>query len=73
MYHVVTMMASENSDGLKSSDLKKRHIGNNLVNIIFNESPDDFDIHTFSVSYFFLYQIIFIEIFGFFSFSLGSI
>ena len=52
MYHVVTMMANEESDGLRQIDLKKRHIANNLVNIIYSENDSDFafDVNTFSVS-----------------------
>jgi len=50
MYHVVTMMANEESDGLRQIDLKKRHIANNLVNIIYSENDSDFafDVNTFS-------------------------
>ena len=43
------MMGNNSSEGLKSIDLKKRHIGNNLVNIIFTEAEEEFNIHTFSV------------------------
>lgn len=48
MFHVATMMGAQHSEGMRSVDLKKRHIGNNLVNIIYTESSDAFDINTFT-------------------------
>ena len=38
MFHVTTLMPNCNSDGLFNFSNKKRHIGNNFVNIIYSES-----------------------------------
>jgi len=47
MYHVITLMPN-NSDGLANFNNKKRHIGNDLVNIIYSESEQEFDQSTIS-------------------------
>ena len=49
VFHVATMMPTDPTDD-PQCDKKKRHIGNDHVKIIFNESRSNFDFHTISTS-----------------------
>ena len=49
-FHVATLMPTRESD--PSCTDKKRHIGNNYVTIVYNESGEDFNVQTIKVHVF---------------------
>lgn len=56
MYLVTTMMNNQQSDSIRAFyEQKKKHIGSNIVNIIFCESDENFDILHLAVSYLFCF------------------
>ena len=56
VFHVTTLM--KNNDGDKYYDLKKRHIGNNYVNIFFDESGKEFNFNIIKTQFNFLNIVI---------------
>lgn len=56
VFHVTTLM--KNNDGDKYYDLKKSHIGNNYVNIFFDESGHEFDFNLIKTQFNFLNIVI---------------
>lgn len=48
VFHVATMMPTRKSDAQCNG--KKRHIGNNYVTIVYNESEEVYDINTIKVT-----------------------
>lgn len=48
-FHVTTLMPNKDSD--PNCNNKKRHIGNNNVTIVYNESGEEYNINTIKVSY----------------------
>lgn len=48
-FHVATMMPNKETD--PNCVNKKKHIGNDFVNIVYNESGEDYDIKTIKVSF----------------------
>ncbi|KAL1488930.1 hypothetical protein ABEB36_014716 [Hypothenemus hampei] len=55
-FHVATMMPNQDSD--PNSVNKKKHIGNDFVNIVYNESGEEFDIKTIKSQFIFASIII---------------
>lgn len=47
-FHVATMMPNKETD--PNCNNKKMHIGNDFVNIVYNESGEEFDMKTIKVS-----------------------
>ncbi|GAB7354797.1 hypothetical protein MBLNU459_g5190t1 [Dothideomycetes sp. NU459] len=56
-YHITTMMPT-NRDRDPQCTFKKRHIGNDFVNIIFNNSGRPFDFNTFPSAFNYVYIIV---------------
>lgn len=52
VFHVTTLM--KNNDGDKYYDLKKRHIGNNYVNVFFDESGREFNFNLIKTQFNFM-------------------
>lgn len=48
VFHVATMMPTKESD--PNCNSKKRHIGNNYVTIVYNESGQPYSINTIKVN-----------------------
>jgi len=48
-FHVVTMMPNREND--VNCNLKKRHIGNDYVHIVFNDSDSPYDLNTIKVMF----------------------
>lgn len=56
-YHITTMMPT-NRDRDPQCTFKKRHIGNDFVNIIFNNSGRPFDFNTFPSAFNYVYIVV---------------
>ncbi|CAK7904139.1 hypothetical protein CAAN3_07S02058 [[Candida] anglica] len=52
IFHTTTMMPNNDND--KHSDCKKRHIGNNYVNVFFDESGEEFNFNVIKSQFNFL-------------------
>lgn len=57
MYHVATLMPLKESD--PNCNEKKRHIGNDFVTIVYNESEEEYKIGTIKVSQAYTYGSLF--------------
>lgn len=57
VFHITTQMPT-NLEHYPRSDLKKRHVGNDFVNIIFNDSGRPFDFNTFPSEFNYVYIVI---------------
>ena len=49
IFHVATLMPAKDND--PACTLKKRHIGNNYVSIVYNDSGEDYQMNTMRVSH----------------------
>lgn len=54
VYHITTFMPNHSDPSLTIPN-KKRHIGNDFVNIVFNNSGSDFDFNTFPSAFNYVY------------------
>lgn len=54
VYHITTFMPNHSDPNLTIPN-KKRHIGNDFVNIVFNNSGSDFDFNTFPSAFNYVY------------------
>lgn len=54
VYHITTFMPNHSDPSLTIPN-KKRHIGNNFVNIVFNNSGSDFNFNTFPSAFNYVY------------------
>lgn len=54
VYHITTFMPNHSDPSLTIPN-KKRHIGNDFVNIVFNNSGNDFDFNTFPSAFNYVY------------------
>lgn len=57
VFHITTLMPTD-LEHYPRSDLKKRHIGNDFVNIIFNDSGHPFNFNTFPSDFNYVYIVI---------------
>ncbi|KXT07130.1 hypothetical protein AC578_2378 [Pseudocercospora eumusae] len=58
VYHITTFMPNDAHDPKMSIINKKRHIGNDFVNIVFNTSGHEFDFNTFPSAFNYVYIVI---------------
>ncbi|CAK3805071.1 Rap ran-GTPase-activating [Lecanosticta acicola] len=58
VYHITTFMPNNPADEHSSIVNKKRHIGNDYVNIVFNNSGLDFQFDTFPSAFNYVYVVI---------------
>lgn len=54
-FHVATMMPNKETD--PNCNNKKKHIGNDFVNIVYNESGEEYDIKTIKVRFYKLFKL----------------
>jgi hypothetical protein len=57
VYHITTFMPNDSDPKLAVIN-KKRHIGNDFVNVVFNNSGSDFDFNTFPSAFNYVYIVI---------------
>ena len=57
VFHITTMMPTDRKDDMTYSN-KKRHIGNDFVNIIFNDSGLPYDFDTFPSAFNFVHIVV---------------
>ena len=58
VYHITTFMPTDPSDVQLTVVNKKKHVGNDFVNIVFNNSGSEFDFDTFPSAFNYVYIVI---------------
>lgn len=55
-FHVATLMANKETD--PNANEKKKHIGNDLVTIVYNESGETFDLNTIKTQFLYVFVVV---------------